>query len=120
MTYDASVVTAVVTVTDDGNGQLQAAVEYKDGDSTFENSYAAKSSKAQFVVTKELAGRTLKDGEFSFDLKDENGAVLQTKQNTAAGTVTFDEISYDAAGTYNYKIVEKEGSLAGVTYQKNL
>ena len=119
VTYDASVVTAIVTVTDDGNGQLQAAVEYKDGDSTFENSYAAKSSKAQFVVTKELAGRTLKDGEFSFDLKDENGAVLQTKQNTAAGTVTFDEISYDAAGTYNYKIVEKEGSLAGVTYDKS-
>ena len=119
VTYDASVVTAIVTVTDDGNGQLQAAVEYKDGDSTFENSYAAKSSKAQLSVTKELAGRTLKDGEFSFELKDENGAVLQTKQNTATGTVTFDEISYDAAGTYNYKIVEKEGSLAGVTYDKS-
>lgn len=118
VTYDSSVVTAIVTVTDNGQGQLVATVEYKDGDSTFENSYAAKSANAQFNVTKELSGRTLNAGEFSFELKDETGKVLQTKENAANGSVAFDVISYDKAGTFNYTIVEKPGNLGGVTYDE--
>ena len=36
--------------------------------------------RQRFDFTKALAGRALKDGEFSFVLKDANGTVLQTKR----------------------------------------
>ena len=51
---------------------------------------------------------TFKVGEFSFNLLDENGTVLQTKQNAADGTVTFDAIAYTEAmiGTHKYTIKE--------------
>ena len=34
--------------------------------------------KAKFELTKVLTGRNLKDGEFSFVLKDDKGNVIQT------------------------------------------
>jgi pilin isopeptide linkage protein len=67
-------------------------------------------------ATKKLSGRTLSNGEFSFRLKDKNGKTLQTKRNTALGTVVFDEIEYDEAGTYEYTISEVKGNAANVTY----
>ena len=67
-------------------------------------------------ITKSLVGRALQDGEFSFELTDSNGAVLQTKTNDATGVVAFDEISFNQPGTYTYQISEVKGSLPRVTY----
>ena len=67
-------------------------------------------------ITKSLVGRALQDGEFSFELTDSNGAVLQTKTNDATGVVAFDEISFNQLGTYTYQISEVKGSLPRVTY----
>ena len=114
ITYDESVHTVTVTVTKDANGQLNADVQYdgKKDTPTFTNTYTPPTpptpSEKQITTSKILEGRDLQGGEFSFNLLDENGTVLQTKQNAADGTVTFDAIAYTEAmiGTHKYTIKE--------------
>ena len=112
--YDESVHTVTVTVTKDANGQLSADVKYdgKMDTLTFTNTYTPPTpptpSEKQITTSKILEGRNLQGGEFSFNLLDANGTVLQTKQNAADGTVTFDPIAYteDTIGTHQYTIKE--------------
>ena len=114
ITYDETVHTVTVTVTKDENGQLNADVQYdgKKDTPTFTNTYTPPTpptpSEKQITTSKILEGRDLLGGEFSFNLLDENGSVLQTKQNAADGTVTFDAIAYTEAmiGTHKYTIKE--------------
>ena len=114
ITYDETVHTVTVTVTKDENGQLNADVQYdgKKDTPTFTNTYTPPTpptpSEKQITTSKILEGRDLQGGEFSFNLLDENGTVLQTKQNAADGTVTFDAIAYTEAmiGTHKYTIKE--------------
>lgn len=114
ITYDESVHTVTVTVTKDANGQLNADVQYdgKKDTPTFTNTYTPPTpptpSEKQITTSKILEGRDLQGGEFSFNLLDENGTVLQTKQNAADGTVTFDAIAYTEAmiGTHKYTVKE--------------
>ena len=114
ITYDESVHTVTVTVTKDETGQLNADVQYdgKKDTPTFTNTYTPPTpptpSEKQITTSKILEGRDLQGGEFSFNLLDENGTVLQTKQNAADGTVTFDAIAYTEAmiGTHKYTIKE--------------
>ena len=114
ITYDESVHFVTVTVTKDENGQLNADVQYdgKKNIPTFTNTYTPPTpptpSEKQITTSKILEGRDLQGGEFSFNLLDENGTVLQTKQNAADGTVTFDAIAYTEAmiGTHKYTIKE--------------
>ena len=114
ITYDEAVHTVTVTVTKDATGQLSADVQYdgKKDTPTFTNTYTSPTpptpSEKQITTSKILEGRDLQGGEFSFNLLDENGTVLQTKQNAADGTVTFDAIAYTEAmiGTHKYTIKE--------------
>ena len=114
ITYDESVHTVTVTVTKDASGQLNADVQYdgKKDTPTFTNTYTPPTpptpSEKQITTSKILEGRDLQGGEFSFNLLDENGTVLQTKQNAADGTVTFDAIAYTEAmiGTHKYTVKE--------------
>lgn len=50
--------------------------------------------------------KKLQDGEFSFNLLDEDNNILQTVENKADGSVTFDVIEYWGEGNHNYKVVE--------------
>ena len=114
ITYDETIHTVTVTVTKDATGQLNADVKYdgKMDPLTFTNRYTPPTpptpSEKQITTSKILEGRDLQGGEFSFNLLDENGTVLQTKQNAADGTVTFDAIAYTEAliGTHQYTIKE--------------
>ena len=114
ISYDETVHTVTVTVTKDENGQLNADVQYdgKKDTPTFTNTYTPPTpptpSEKQITTSKILEGRDLQGGEFSFNLLDENGTVLQTKQNAADGTVTFDAIAYTEAmiGTHKYTVKE--------------
>lgn len=114
ITYDETVHTVTVTVTKDATGQLNAEMQYdgKKDVPTFTNTYTPPTpptpSEKQITTSKILEGRDLQGGEFSFNLLDENGTVLQTKQNTTDGTVTFDAIAYTEAmiGTHQYTIKE--------------
>lgn len=114
ITYDETVHTVTVTVTKDATGQLTADVKYdgKMDTLTFTNTYTPPTpptpSEKQITTSKILEGRDLQGGEFRFNLLDENGTVLQTKQNATDGTVTFDAIAYTEAmiGTHQYTIKE--------------
>ena len=69
---------------------------------------------------KELAGRALKEGEFTFELYDGEGNLLQTVTNAADGSFVFKAIGYTLADVANspftYTVKEVAGSLTGVVY----
>ena len=71
---------------------------------------------------KVLEGKDLEAGKYSFELKKEDGTVVETATNAADGTVTFSPISYDESqvGTHKYTISEVAGSEPGVTYDTTI
>ena len=122
VTYDTTEKQVTVKVTQDGQA-LKADLVYPEN-KTFNNTYTApQPAKAKISASKILEGAELKNGEFNFQLLDETGKVLQTKQNAADGTVTFDDISYsseDAGKTFHYTIKEviPESKAKGMTYDE--
>ena len=114
--YDAMTVTMTVTVTEkNAVGDLQATVKYSSEggfsanaeDKTF-NNYVVAPVVTKFDFTKKLAGRELKEGEFSFVLKNVAGEEVETVKNKADGTVTFTDLSFDntKVGTHTYTVEE--------------
>ncbi len=61
--------------------------------------------RAVISAKKDLQGAVLKEGQFSFVLKDADGKVLQTMTNDAEGNVSFN-VEYNKAGEYTYTISE--------------
>lgn len=102
---------------DNGTGKLKTTVAY-DGQgeedqasATMNNTYAAAPATAAPTVQKTVKtsdGRVweMKAGQFSFQLKDSAGTVLQTKAVDVNGHVAFDKLSFDKAGRYTYTISE--------------
>lgn len=66
---------------------------------------APYSGQATISATKLLQGSTLQKGQFSFELKDDKGRVLQTVTNGADGSISF-SVEYNKVGTYTYTISE--------------
>ena len=116
VTYDESTHNVTVNVTDNGEGKLVADV--KDNNPTFTNTYKAAKTSATITAKKALNGKALEAGKYEFELK-EGDKVVATATNAADGTVTFKDIEYAVAGDHTYTITEKEGSEAGVTYDKS-
>lgn len=117
VTYSDAVLDVTVSATDDGSGQLTATANKTAADLTFTNTYTPTATTATITGTKALTGRDLAEGEFSFDLKDADGNVVQTVQNGADGTFGFAPLQLDKVGTYVYTVSERAGATAnGVTY----
>lgn len=119
-TYDTPVRTVTIAVTDDGAGKLTATTTvtggaagsktytYATGETSetakvpFINSYFASTneqggSTAAIIATKEMKGRPLADGEFTFHLAYAGTtAPVRTVRNTGS-TVDFGTFSYDTA-----------------------
>ena len=113
VTYDTATHEVTVNVTDNGQGQLEAAVT--GNNPTFTNTYKAASAIVNITAKKVLNGKALEAGKYEFELK-EGDKVIGTATNAADGTVTFKAIEYKEAGDHTYTISEKAGSEAGVTY----
>jgi pilin isopeptide linkage protein/fibro-slime domain-containing protein len=102
----------------DSNFNLALIAEFNN---VYEEEFEGETS-VKFSGTKTLTGRTLAAGEFSFELKDEDGKVLETVTNSASGAFAFSEIRYllgedhSDVGDHKYTISEVIGSLTGVTY----
>lgn len=120
--YDAAEYKATAGVTDNGDGTLAVTWSFATaaGDPAsaieFNNTYTAAPKSVLLGGTKVLDGRALAEGEFTFVLNDADGNELQTVTNNAQGGFCFDQITYDAAGTYEYTISEVKGDAEGVTY----
>lgn len=118
---DTEVKTVKVTVKDDGTGKISATTETTDAPLfTFTNTYRTdkvKSSVTDWIkIRKKLTGRTLKSDEFTFVLKDEDGKTVGKATNDSEGNILFDKLTFEKAGTYNYKIMEEKGDDKNITY----
>ena len=140
ITYDSTVYKLCVKLHDVSNGTgvltVESATYYTfngnewvpiDGTPTFNNRYTAADSDAVTVtLQKNLTGRTLNEGEFTFKLScpaDEKHNGL-TATNDANGKVTF-TLTYEDLNrgqsdadptTYTYTVSEVKGDAEGVTY----
>ena len=80
----ALTVTKKVVMTKNVDGTLTNSDASVDGElAVFTNQYDAEGFTS-VAITKTLEGRSLKDGEFTFYLKDKDGAVLDTKTSYAS------------------------------------
>lgn len=129
VTYDTTVHTVTVEVTDNGQGKLVSTIT--GNKPAFVNKYTAPTppptpnpnpqqptpATATIQANKVLTGKELKDGQFEFELTYQ-GNVVDTAKNKADGSVTFKSQSFTSPGKYEYTITEKAGNEAGVTYDK--
>ena len=120
MTDDTTAHEVIITVTKDDDNALSAEVKYDENEGlTITNIYDAEGT-AKFEAKKVLKGRKLKEGEFSFVLKDAEGNEIETVKNAEDGTITFSEISYVLSEDkeklpFLYTIEEVDNKLPGVT-----
>lgn len=83
---------------------------------TYSVSRVTVSGKESLSGRKTLTGRDLNVGEFSFQLKDAQGKLVQTVTNDESGNFHFDDLTFDEPGTYTYTVSEDTSSLpAGVS-----
>ena len=131
VTYDESVYNIVVTVSNNGDGELEAVVKEikikdKDGNIAdaskieFNNTYNAKEATLSLGGTKTLENKNLSEGDFSFalystdedyDIKDLDAKEIV--ENDANGEFTFGQLTFDEEGTYYYVVAETAGDDAG-------
>ncbi|WP_415980125.1 Spy0128 family protein [Faecalicoccus pleomorphus] len=126
MNYDTSVYNAVAIVTDQGDGTLKVewtvTKDQKAVDSiVFKNTYAPISSaNVQLGAIKKLEGKELSDGQFTFELKDEEGNVVSKVTNNEKGMINFAPIDFDKAGNYSYTISEVNDGQEGIQYDESI
>ena len=116
--YDTTGYNVTAKAEDQGNGTLKVTWEMPqavDGGVTFTNTYTAANTGITFEAAKVLDGRDLKDGEFTFELR-ENGKVIDTATNDADGTVAFEKVEYTEPGAHDYEIAEVKGDDSTITY----
>ena len=125
--YDDQAYTVYTQIIDQGNGKLKAehqAVVQMDNEFapiegnkiTFNNKYEAKGTTASIGAVKRLTGKDLKDGQFTFQLKDETGKVIDEAKNDKAGAISFKALEFDKAGTYKYTISEVNDKQKEIKY----
>ena len=124
ITYDGKTYTIETTITDKGDGTLEAKHVLKgDDEAKFNNNYKPNpdefSVTDQITATKVLTGRDMTEGEFSFELVEgegEDAKVVATGKNAADGTITMSPIEYDKPGKHTYTLREVKGDAGGITY----
>lgn len=126
VTYDDQLYTVHSTITDNRDGTMNAeheAYALIDGkelapvdEITFTNKYEAKGTTASIGAVKRLTGKDLKDGQFTFQLKDEGGKVIDEAKNDKAGAIAFKTLEFDKAGTYKYTISEVNDKQKEIKY----
>lgn len=123
MTFSGASYIVVTTVSDNGNGTLSVKHAFEDAQTaTFTNVYRAAPARVKITAIKTLVGRDLKDGEFTFALTGEGDAadISRTAKNDARGNVSFDELTFEAPGTYIFRIAEVKGTEEGMTYDESV
>ena len=121
--YDESIYNVAIVV---GVNDAQTAYEIKSVSTTKDGVAASVrfTNKSRDSVDVELTGTKTMDGEvpeadaFTFELKDKDGNVIQTVANDAAGKVTFEKLTFNTVGTYEYTITEKDAADEDVVYDK--
>jgi len=79
-------------------------------------SSGSRSTEVSFEVSKQLKGKDLAAEEFSFQLLDPNGSVVETVKNDKDGKVKFKAVKFSTVGTYKYQIKEVNDQKPGFAY----
>ena len=122
-------VTVTAAVATDDPAKLDCSVKYEDGgilnaSPMFTNTYKAPEGSFTAKAFKKLDGRKLTASDkFTFELlkvkaDGSDGEIVATAENDADGNVTFPSVTVASAGEHRYRIREKAGSAAGITYDK--
>ena len=117
VTYDDTVYTVTVTAADKLDGTLTCTSAFaKTGGAAadslaFANVRGFEPAAAVVEAVKKLHGRNLVDGEFTFRLDPKEGAPVTGEADhmeavNEGTSVTFDEITFAAPGTYKYSLKE--------------
>ena len=114
--YDESEKHVTVKVTRDGDN-LKTEVVYPES-KVFHNLFTPNATSAEFSLKKNLSGRDLKDGEFTFTLFDSEGKAVKTVSNDANGNILFNGLIFSKEGRYTYKVVENKNNVEGITYDE--
>ncbi len=132
--YSDAKYTIETTITDNGDGTLEAKHVLKDDvkAATFENAYSVTPLDAEldFDLSKAIDGRDWTDSDkFSFTITAPEGTPLPdpatvtvSKKDAKDGiaAIKFGKIRYTAAGTYKYEIRENAGNTVGMTYDSHV
>lgn len=122
-TYDNSSAKTITVVVEKQDGELVASVE--GNNPVFTNKYAPEATTASIPVTKVLQGDNAPDitGKYTFKLEAETvnapmpATTVLSNPSRDGGDMSFGEITYTKAGTYEYTVTES-GEVAGVTNDK--
>ena len=133
ITYDDQTYMIYTMITDNGDGTLKAEHQVlaeiveddhmdpeKENAITFQNSYKAEPANVTIEAVKKLEGGTLKEGQFTFQLKDKDGKAVAEVKNKKDGAIRFENLTFDSEGTYEYTISEVNDKQSGVTYDENV
>lgn len=131
VTYDRTVHTVTVTVTEDADSHtLTAKTEYSTENGSedgirFTNTYQPQNVLVELTARKRLTGRGLKVHEFEFELVDRDGKVIDTERNDKDGGIRFKPLTYgrdnngiDDCGEHRYVIRERNTGEKNVTYDR--
>lgn len=131
VTYDRTVHTVTVTVTEDADSHtLTAKTEYSTENGSedgirFTNTYQPQNVLVELTARKRLTGRELKADEFEFELVDKTGKVIDTERNDKDGDIRFKPLTYgrdnngiDDCGEHRYVIRERNTGEKNVTYDR--
>ena len=116
--FDKAVYTVRTSVVDNGDGTLSATHEVFDESGSkvdavvFANAYDPVGVTEPLMAFKMLTGRMLEDGEFSFELVDADGTVLQTVSNDERGNVAFTPLRYTAEDLADAAWVDQDGVIS--------
>ena len=122
---DHSVYKAIVTVTaPQTDGAFETKVDYMlNGTNTpvnevvFNNKTRAP-AKLHIMATKTMDGQIPQDGQFTFELRDENGAIIQTVANDEYGVITFDTLTFDRVNLETFTVYEVKENNENIIYDK--
>ena len=122
--YTDTVFTVTVEVTDLGEGKLDAqVVQEKSQTVAFQNQYRAAGELTLDNFSKALDGSALEEGQFTFQLTDEAGNVLQTVTNGPDGSIAFEPLTYDQddiGQEFVYTVSEVNTGVNGITYDETV
>ena len=132
VTYDDHSYLVYTQITDNGDGTLgvtHQAVSSEENDElvpaegnavTCNNIYKAEPATVTIEAVKKLTGKELKDGEFTFQLKDVDGKVIAEAKNDVSGKIKFEDLKFEDEGTYEYTVSEVNDKQTGITYDERV
>ncbi len=126
--YDETVYRVVVDITDDHKGFLHSEVHIFNEENVpqanivFINKYEVTGEDTVIISgSKVLEGKDLKDGDFTFELKNkESGEAFSAVNENGKFEFVLGYTSSDVGKTFEYDLYEVKGNMGGVAYDETV